>query len=209
MSIIPEPPRIITVEGLIGVGKTTLTQNLAKTLGYKVVQEPVEDNPYLSDFYRDPKRHALEMQLWLLRHAHNAHLESEIHLQETQQGVIHDRSIYGMHLFMKQHWMDGNVDLRGYKTYQEWRYFVNATLTPPDIAIFLMAKPTTCLKRIQERGRECEQGISLKYLENLAERHMELMEDMNGMGTTIMCLDWEEFQPINEVLKSLPIWTDL
>ena len=56
-------PRFIVVSGLIGVGKTVLTEKLAKLLGYEPIYEPVKDNPYLSDFYKDPHKWAYPMQV--------------------------------------------------------------------------------------------------------------------------------------------------
>jgi len=49
-------PRFVVVSGLIGVGKTSLAAELGKLLGYETLFEPVEENPYLADFYKDPAR---------------------------------------------------------------------------------------------------------------------------------------------------------
>jgi NADH dehydrogenase (ubiquinone) 1 alpha subcomplex subunit 10 len=60
-------PSLVIIEGNISAGKSTLTRDLAAALGYRVFLEPTTTNPYLADFYRDPKRFALKMQIYLLR----------------------------------------------------------------------------------------------------------------------------------------------
>lgn len=56
----------ISLSGLIGAGKSTLARALAKQLGMEVYYEPVEDNVYLEDFYKDMRAHSFAMQVWLL-----------------------------------------------------------------------------------------------------------------------------------------------
>ncbi len=63
---ISEVLMFVGVAGLIGVGKTTLCNNLAAALGYQTALEPVETNPYLEDFYQDKETHGCMMQLHLL-----------------------------------------------------------------------------------------------------------------------------------------------
>jgi deoxyadenosine/deoxycytidine kinase len=58
---------LIIVEGNISAGKSTLCTNLGEFLNFKVFFEPVTNNPYLSLFYKEPKKYAMKMQLWLLR----------------------------------------------------------------------------------------------------------------------------------------------
>jgi deoxyadenosine/deoxycytidine kinase len=60
-------PSLVIIEGNISAGKSTLTRDLASALGYRVFLEPTTTNPYLADFYRDPKQFALKMQIYLLR----------------------------------------------------------------------------------------------------------------------------------------------
>jgi deoxyadenosine/deoxycytidine kinase len=61
----------ISLSGLIGAGKSTLATALADQLGMDVYYEPVEDNVYLEDFYRDMRAHSFAMQVWLLNKRFN------------------------------------------------------------------------------------------------------------------------------------------
>jgi deoxyadenosine/deoxycytidine kinase len=54
---------LIIIEGNISAGKSTLTRELAEALNYRVFLEPTSTNPFLADFYRDPKKYALRMQV--------------------------------------------------------------------------------------------------------------------------------------------------
>jgi deoxyadenosine/deoxycytidine kinase len=87
---------MIILEGLIGVGKSTLCTNLARMIQYsKCYLEPTEkDNPYLALFYKDMKRYGLEMQYYLLAKRFLLYQEA---VKEEWQGActIHDRSVWG------------------------------------------------------------------------------------------------------------------
>ncbi|MEP4373403.1 MAG: deoxynucleoside kinase, partial [Alloalcanivorax venustensis] len=61
-----ELPRFIAVEGPIGAGKTTLAQRLADTFGFDTLFERADDNPFLTRFYQDPARFALQTELFFL-----------------------------------------------------------------------------------------------------------------------------------------------
>ena len=63
----------ITVSGLIGVGKTTLSKELAEKLSYTILEEPVEDNPYLDLFYNDMKKYAFAIQIFFLNNLNLKH----------------------------------------------------------------------------------------------------------------------------------------
>lgn len=74
------PSQLVIVEGNIGVGKSTLACQLARQLNYKVFLEPTTKNPYLAKFYRDPKRYALKLQLWIFRQRFRTYIEATQHV---------------------------------------------------------------------------------------------------------------------------------
>ncbi|BDT02487.1 hypothetical protein SHM_01330 [Spiroplasma ixodetis] len=56
----------IVLSGVVGVGKSTISRELAKLLKYKIMDEPVTSNPYLDDFYQNPLEYAFKMQVFML-----------------------------------------------------------------------------------------------------------------------------------------------
>ena len=74
------PAQLVIVEGNIGVGKSTLACQLAKQLNYRVFVEPTTKNPYLAKFYRDPKKYALKLQLWIFRQRFKTYVDATEHV---------------------------------------------------------------------------------------------------------------------------------
>ena len=79
---------IIIVEGNIGVGKTTLTCQLGRKLNYRIFLEPMSGNPYLAKFYKEPKKYALKMQLWLFRQRCMMYLRAVNHSMKSGTASI-------------------------------------------------------------------------------------------------------------------------
>lgn len=194
--------KLICIEGLIGVGKSTLTKALAEMLRAKPFFEPVEENPYLELFYNNPKRYALEMQFWLMSQRFQMHEQAIRHVWQTGQSVIMDRSIYGDWIFAKKNWLDGNIEEVGYKSYLKHRDVMSRYLLTPHTVLWLRAHPTTCLDRIGSRGRDCEKMIPLEYLYGLHSLHAELMEEMRTRGSKVVTLDWDDpYQDVNNAAR--------
>ncbi len=192
--------QLICIEGNIGSGKSTLTKALSEMIGAAAMFEPVEENPYLEKFYRDPKRYALEMQFWLMSQRFRMHQTAIKHIWETGQSVIMDRSIYGDWVFAKRNWLDGNIEEIGYDNYVKHREVMSQFLLIPHTVLWLNAHPTTCRDRIQTRGRNCEKTVPLDYLQGLHTLHIELMEQMRNRGSKVIGLDWDvPYQSVNDV----------
>ncbi len=102
---------IIWIEGNIGAGKTTLSHILEKELGYRGFYEPVDSNPYLQDFYEDPKRWAFPMQIEMLhrRYAMQQLAAYECTAYSEYHGAIIDRGLPGDRVFAKIHTDEGNI----------------------------------------------------------------------------------------------------
>lgn len=78
-------PQLVIVEGNIGVGKSTLACQLARQLNYRVFLEPTTKNPYLAKFYRDPKKYALKLQLWIFNQRFRTYINATKHILQTGQ----------------------------------------------------------------------------------------------------------------------------
>lgn len=153
--------KLVLVAGNIGTGKTSLTERLGDRLGWRTGYESVIDNPYLGDFYQDMSAWSFHLQIYFLGHRAQQHLE----LVTDPRDAIADRSIYeDVKIFARALYQQGSLTERDYRSYQRVFQIIAEGLPEPDLLIYLIAPPEILLKRIGERGREIESGISLEYL---------------------------------------------
>jgi deoxyadenosine/deoxycytidine kinase len=156
--------RFIAVAGNMGAGKSELVQFLCRRYGLKPFFEPNDTNPYLADFYADMKKWAFHSQVYFL--THKLRLQRELMAQPGT--VVQDRTIYeDAEIFCENLHRTGKIDDRDYKLYRELYDSVTATLSPPDLMVFLKCPVATLRKRILKRGRRMEIDVPLDYLKAL------------------------------------------
>ena len=198
--------RIIWTEGLLGMGKTWFSSVMAKLLKLHMIPEPVQANFYLSEFYKDPKKYAFGMQIFLLHYrlfskqiggymdAREAvqhvvgKIQADGHFPDIQvpadkQGVIIDRCIAGDKAFANLHYEAGNIDPLDYACYEFCYRGMAHTIAPPTLMIYLKGQPTTAYRRMQQRARDAEAGVPLDYLRSLYAEYEKLMLDFR-LGRT-------------------------
>jgi deoxyadenosine/deoxycytidine kinase len=156
--------KFVAVAGNIGVGKSTLVGMLCTKLRWEPFYEPVTENPYLADFYRDMTSWSFHSQVFFLTHRLKAHHE----LSKRPASVIQDRSVYeDAEIFAHNLFLQGHIRPRDYQTYRELYETVLCFLPPPDLVIYLKASIPTLQQRIARRGRDYERDITPQYLESL------------------------------------------
>ena len=162
-----EPPAYIAIEGPIGVGKTTLAHLLAQSFNYEILLEDSEQNPFLKDFYKNPKRSALATQLFFL-------FQRVQKIQSLRQADIFspvrisDFLIEKDPLFAKITLTIDELELYK-KVYSQ----LTIDAPKPDLVIYLQASTDVLLSRIEQRGNRAEKGISKTYLQSLNEVYSE------------------------------------
>jgi deoxyadenosine/deoxycytidine kinase len=156
--------KFVTVAGNIGVGKSTLVELLCTKLGWTPFFEPVAENPYLADFYKDMQSWAFHSQIFFLTHRLRAH--HQLALYPTS--AIQDRSVYeDAEIFAHNLFLQGHIRIRDYQTYRELYQTLVEFLPPPDLVIYLRASVPTLVERIEKRGRDYERTIPEDYLTSL------------------------------------------
>lgn len=171
-------PRLLLVEGNIGVGKSTFLNMLSSYLKDSIViSEPcdewqnIDGKNLLEAFYRDNKRWACTMQLYVL-------LTTVRKLQRsivpTCSLYIMERSLYtSKYCFAKNLSLMGNMNDLEWSLYLDvWNWHVKQVLQPFAI-IYLRAEPEICYDRMKVRARTEEGVVPLEYLRMLHERHDE------------------------------------
>ncbi len=158
----------IAIAGNIGSGKTTLTKLLAKHYNWDRLEEAVDNNPYLFDFYKDMQRWSFNLQIFFL----NSRFEQLLDIRRSGRNVVQDRTIYeDAYIFAPNLHAMGLMTTRDFENY--FRLFRNmeSAIVPPDLLIFLRASVPNLVSQIAERGREYESSISIDYLKRLQERY--------------------------------------
>jgi len=154
----------VAVAGNIGSGKSSLTRLLSSANGWTPMYESVEDNPYLSDFYKDMRRWSFQLQVYFLSNRFRSHKS----ITEGSRSVVLDRVIYeDAEIFARNLFEIGNMEERDYNNYVALYNVMTEYLHPPDLLIYLRASMPTLLRQISLRGRDFEQSISREYLEQL------------------------------------------
>ena len=195
----------IGIAGTIGVGKSTLTTDLARALNFEPILEEVDGNPYLDRFYNDMKSYGTMMQVWLLNHRFRQHREfvTRISLGKIR-GVVQDRTIWEDTIFarMLNDHPEKIISDLDYNTYLDlFDNMVLRELVFPQLLIYLDVAPETAMKRIHARGRVMEKTITLEYLKALQSNYEQFIGEMEQAGVRILRLKWEAFPTISEVAR--------
>jgi len=139
--------RYIVVEGVIGVGKTSLARLLAERLQAKLVLEEVEENPFLKDFYVDRARFAFQTQMHFLF----SRYQQQRTLRQTE---LFTERMVADYLFQKDRIFAGlNLSDRELVLYERMVGWLELEVPRPDIVVYLQASPDTLMMRITRRGR--------------------------------------------------------
>ncbi|MBL9013061.1 MAG: deoxynucleoside kinase [Myxococcales bacterium] len=189
----------IGIAGMIGAGKSTLAKALGDHLGIDTYYEPVADNEYLADFYRDTAKYSFAMQVYLLNRRFQQHQE----IIWRNKSAVQDRTIYEDSIFAKMLAKTGLMDERDYKTYVQLFRNMSNFMCKPSVIVFLDVSPEASAERIRLRSRGVESKIELGYLRALHEGYEEFIESISKVIPVIR-IDYEKFataEQMAEVIK--------
>lgn len=179
----------IAIFGTVGVGKSTISQRLAKELGYKVFPEPIAHNPYFKDYYRDLKNNIFKMQIYMLT-ARSLQLTKAKNLDN----VIFDRTILEDPIFVKVNHDLGTMNDTDYETYNN--FFQHVVLPSlgnrlnVDLVIYLKVSTAKAIERIKHRGRKEEALVDEHYWE-LLNRYYEEFYRQHKKDLNFVIIDAE------------------
>jgi deoxyguanosine kinase len=165
VSPVPCPWRYMVVEGVIGVGKTSLCHLLGESLQARANLEVVEENPFLPKFYRDRAGHAFVTQIFFLL--------SRYHQQQTlgQMDLFQGR-VVSDYLFAKDR-IFANINLADeeLRLYERLAQVLEERVLRPDLVIYLQASTDVLMGRIRLRGRAFEREMEEGYIQTLNEAY--------------------------------------
>ena len=167
----------LAVAGNIGCGKTTLTRMLAKRYGWEPRYEPVDNNPYLADFYADMKRWSYNLQIYFL----NKRFKEVVEIARSNKIIIQDRTIFeDARIFATNLHRQGMMSDRDFENYEGLFDLMMELIKLPDLMIYIRSSIPTLIAQIQKRGREYEQTMRIDYLQGLAELYEQWIAGYKG-----------------------------
>ncbi|OGC38991.1 deoxyadenosine kinase [candidate division WOR-3 bacterium RBG_13_43_14] len=157
--------KLIAVEGVIGVGKTSLAKILADKFHAGTVLEKFEDNPFLENFYADPKKFAFHAQIYFLMSRYRQQREiAQIDLFQSR--LISD------YLFAKDRiFAEINLGEDEFALYDKIFGLIQKDIPSPDLVLYLQADPELLYRRIKHRDRKFERNIEFDYIKSLGEAY--------------------------------------
>ena len=157
----------VAIEGVIGVGKTSLAHLLEERLNAKLVMEKFDENPFLADFYLDPERYAFQTQLFFL-------LSRYRQQQELRQTDVFHKLVISDYMFVKDRLFASlNLDDKEMSLYDSVAKILEKNILNPDLVIYLQAETPKLMERITLRGRDFEKNMSLDYIDALNQVYNE------------------------------------
>lgn len=167
----------IAIAGNIGSGKTTLTKMLAHRYGWTPRFEPVDDNPYLSDFYADMNRWAFNLQIYFL----NKRFKEVVEISRSTETIIQDRTIFEDAMIFAPNLHDqGYMSDRDFANYRDLFDLMISLVKLPQLMIYIRSSIPTLVKHIEKRGRNFEKTIRIDYLTGLQQHYEDWIRDYKG-----------------------------
>jgi len=160
--------KFVAIEGLIGVGKTSLCRILENERQARLVLEPCEDNPFLASFYGDRERFAFPAQMFYLA----SRFSQQMNLRQLD---LFSDLIVSDYLWEKDR-LFAEETLHGHEKdlYDRFSGLLQGSIEQPDFVLFLDSPTEVVRSRIARRSREGEDVIGAEYLDSLRDRYYTL-----------------------------------
>ena len=156
----------IAIEGVIGVGKTTLARLLQPVFQSEILLEIFEENPFLSNFYADRQRYAFQTQIFFLLSRYHQQRRAVPEILSTDASLIADYTFEKDALF-------ASINLQGDEL--EMYYRVHEALAEkiplPDLIVYLSADIDVLMQRISQRDRTYERNMERGYIQQLTQAY--------------------------------------
>ena len=160
--------QFVAIEGLIGVGKTSLCRILESERSARLVLEPCDDNPFLASFYADPDRFAFPAQMFYLA----SRFSQQMNLRQLDlfsDLIVSDYLWEKDRLFAEETLVGDEMSL-----YDRFSSLLQGSIEEPDFVLFLDSPTEVVQDRIARRSREGEDVIAEEYLDSLRDRYYQL-----------------------------------
>jgi deoxyadenosine/deoxycytidine kinase len=193
--------RYIAVEGVIGVGKTTLVEALAERLDATQVLEEWEENPFLKPFYDGKAHSAFQTELFFL-------LSRYRQQRELVQRKLFADTLVADYVFEKSRLFAYlNLDDSDLLIFDKLYAALAEGLPKPDVVIYLQAPTEMLMKRILGRGRPEERGIEREYIAELGQAYSHYYFHYDATPLLVVNTEDVDFskrpEDVDDLLKQL------
>ncbi len=187
----------IAIEGVIGVGKTTLARLLQPAFQAELLLEVFEENPFLSDFYSDRERYAFQTQIFFLLSRYHQQRRGVPEILERSAGLLSDYTFEKDALF-------AGINLNGDEL--EMYYRVHEALaekiTAPDLIVYLRADTDILMERITQRDRPYERNMERDYIDELNQAYdqffVERRQPFQEMRVSVLVIDTNHLDYVHD-----------
>ena len=152
----------VAIEGVIGVGKTTLARLLQPAFNAEILLEVFEENPFLSDFYSDRERYAFQTQIFFLLSRYHQQRRTIPDMLSTGKNLFADYTFAKDALFARINLKGDELDMY-YKVHEA----LAEKIQKPDLLVYLQATTDTLMQRIAQRDRSYERQMERSYIHEL------------------------------------------
>ncbi|MFC4388926.1 deoxynucleoside kinase [Gracilibacillus marinus] len=181
--------KMITIDGVVGVGKTTLMDIMVKEFGYTPFIEPVVNNPILDKFYHDRERYSFPLQVFFLNERFK-HIKDASKLDKA----VLDRSIYGDVIFAKMLRDNNEMSEEEFAIYVDLFQNMIQHCEPPALMIYLEVSTEEAIRRIHKRGRTFEIETENIYWERLNKEYRNYFDAYDASPIVKVNVDNLDFE---------------
>jgi deoxyguanosine kinase len=181
--------KYIAIEGVIGVGKTSLARKIKDKLSAELLLEQFDANPFLEKFYSDRNRYAFQTQMFFLI---NRFKQQE---ELSQENLFRDY-IVSDYLFEKDRiFAYLNLNSEELKLYESIYPLLARSLRKPDLVVFLQSSSDRLMHNIKNRNRKIERALNRSYIEDLSEAYNHFFFRYNN--TPLLIVNSTEIDFVN------------
>ena len=180
----------IAIEGNIGAGKTSLTNQLSEQFNAKLVLERFADNPFLPKFYEDKERYAFPLEMSFLADRYQQLTDDLAQFDLFKNFIISDYYIFKSLIFAQV-----TLQKEEYLLYRKMFDLMYKEITKPDLYVYLYQNTERLLENIKKRGRSYEQNIQPEYLKKIHNGYKSFINTEQNLNSLI--LDVSELDFVN------------
>jgi deoxyguanosine kinase len=188
----------IAIEGVIGVGKTTLARLLQPAFQSALVLEVFEENPFLSDFYSDRQRYAFQTQIFFLLSRYYQQRRSMPEILKRGEALITDYTFAKDALFARINLVGDELEM-----YYRVHDALAEKIPLPNLIVYLRADLDVLMQRIASRDRPYERNMERGYILELMQAYDEFFLESHarniGESVTVLSLDTNELDYVRHV----------